>query len=339
MVNNGMNKPPVLKVDRGIMIAWKKECYRSSATAHTFGLTLAFIPGTSEQKGFSKFIAYINSMIKTFLLLRREKPRSVFCLNQPPFLPLVCFLYTKFTVGNLILDFHSGALTKWYWKPFQPLYRYLVRRSSFILCHNRQDGAKITKWGGRSIHLLSLPEERFQGISYRPREGRPLIFFICSFAKDEIIEPALNAMFACTEIDFIISGNYRKYGLVPADLPDNVSFAGFIDYQKYLATMAQSTAILTLSNRRHIMQMAVEEALTIGTPVVTNNSPAIMEVLGDGAVYLNELESPFISSGLRYAVKNHEHLASAMINSKNIQFSRIADELATAKSISPSLFI
>lgn len=146
-------------------------------------------------------------------------------------------------------------------------------------------------------------------------------------------------MRACTEMDFIISGNYRKYGLDPALMPDNVSLAGFMEYQDYLATMAQATAILTLSSRNHIMQMAVHEALTIGVPVVTNNSPAIMEVLDNGGVFVEEIESHAIASGLRYAVENHERLAAAMIEAKNNYFLRIAEELETAKSICPNLFV
>jgi glycosyltransferase involved in cell wall biosynthesis len=330
-------KPPVLHLADGLMIAWKSECYRSSATARTFGVPLHLMPGSTKANKWRKVLSYPGLMARTLRLLMRERPRTVLCLNLPPFLPLACALYALVFRAHLLMDFHSGALTKAAWMPFMPLYRLWTRRAPFTICHNRADGAVIAGWGGRPVYLLSLPQEEFFDVTYRPRQGKPLMLLSCSFAEDEPVRLALEAMRACPEYDFLISGNYKKRGIDPARESDHIHFAGFMEYRRYLETMAEATAIITLSDRPHIMQMAVHEALTMGTPVVTNESAVLREVLGEGGVFA-ELEVAALAAAFRTAVRDHELLASAMKISKQRAFSKVAGELAMVCAVHSSLF-
>ncbi|MGO4852945.1 glycosyltransferase [Phaeovulum sp. W22_SRMD_FR3] len=332
-----LTEPPVAPLAGGLMITWKRECYRSMATSRSLGVPLELISRGRPGGKLAKAWGYVRNIGATISCLMRRRPKAVICLNQPPFLPMVCALYCKLTGAPLILDFHSGALTIPYWRPFVPFYRRLVRKAPFTLVHNRFDGEVMAEWGGRPIHMIALPQSEFPGVRYAPRAGRPLIFFVCSFAEDEPIDIALNAMRAMPEVDFVISGNYRKRGLSPDQMPANIRLAGFMDYADYLATMAEASAMLTLSTRAHIMQMAVHEAMTIGTPVVTNTSSTLEEVLGAGGI-LTEIDAPSLVAAMRQAIERQAELAAGMAAAKPRVWQQIADELAALRRGRADLF-
>ncbi|MCV9965917.1 glycosyltransferase [Pararhizobium sp. BT-229] len=333
-IGNFKNAPTAPLAD-GVMIAWKKECFRSSATASTFHVSLELISKDTGKGRIAKARGYLANMTETISVLRRRRPRTVICLNQPPFLPMICHFYALLTGGRVIMDFHSGAITKGIWRPFLPYYRHLVRAAPFTICHNRFDGQHVSRWGGRPLHLIALPQVRFGDITYTPRREKPLFFFVCSFAADEPVDLTIEAMRKCPEFDFIVSGNYRKRKLDPAAMPSNVRLAGFMDYSEYLQTMAQATAMLTLSDRPHIMQMAVHEALTIGVPVVTNESPTLREVLGNAGVFTPIAPNSLVEA-FHEAVNRHADLAESAGSAKYAIWARTEEELDSLRRNAPA---
>lgn len=321
--------PPVLRLEGAVMIAWAKESYRSTATARTFGAKIFLIPGTERKGPIAKLGAYVANARKTLAILRCEKPRIIFCINLPVVLPLVCTAYAIFSHSRVVMDFHSGALSSRKWRYFTFAYRWIARRAPFTICHNRVDGDVVASWGAHVVHLLTLPQGEFPGHARRRRPGRPLFFFSCSFASDEPIALAIAAMASCPEYDFVISGNYRKHGLDQSAMPSNVALAGFMPYDDYLKTMAESTAVLTLSTRQHIMQMAVHEAITIEIPVIANDSAVLREVLGDAAVFCS-LSKESLATAFHTAADRHLALATRIRNAKFRAFAHITQELEQA---------
>lgn len=330
--------PPVAPLKSGLMIAWKGECYRSAATARSFAVPLELISRSHGRGKLSKLLAYVRNAAATMSVLSRNQVSTIICLNQPPFLPLICSLWAVFNGSQIVMDFHSGALTKRRWRIFTPFYRRAVRKAPFTLVHNRFDGEIIQRWGGRPVHLIAMPQVGFSGIERRARQGRPMIFFVCSFAPDEPVGIAVEAMKACPDYDFIISGDFRKQMIRPNDMPKNVQLAGFMKYNYYLDAMARASAVLTLSDRPHIMQMAVHEALTLGTPVITNISLTLHEVLGDGGVQTT-LEVVPLAIAMRKAVEEAMHLESGMQDAKANAWYKVANEMQRAVKLSPDMFM
>lgn len=235
------------------------------------------------------------------------------------------------------MDFHSGALTKAQWKPFIPFLKYMARTSPFTICHNRSDGQVLSNWGARVMHLLTLPQDRFVGHVRSIKKGRPLFLFACSFAEDEPVDMAIDAMRQCEDYDFVISGNYRKRGLIPSELPSHIQLAGFMAYEDYIRTMSEAYAVITLSDRPHIMQMAVHEAITLGTPVVTNKSPALEEVLGEGGMYC-DLDAASLSTCIHLAVSQIEYRSVEIGKAKERAFEAVDRELEAMNAASPMIF-
>lgn len=321
-----MLQAPGIHLDRAVVMAWNRECYRSLATSRLFDAELKLVRMKKPYKGWKTIFSYPTRAVESFSFLISRKPRVIFCHNQPAILPIICWIYAVFTRATVIMDFHSGALSDPVWRRFLPFYKMLARRAPFTICHNRIDGAVVESWGVRVAYFISVPQERFGELTYAPRSGRPLFLFSCSFNADEPVEVTFEAMRQCPDYDFVVSGNYKKYGVDPATMPANIRLAGFMDYDDYLKTMAESCALITLSDRAHIMQMAVHEAITLGTPVVTNKSPTLEEVLGDGAVYC-DLTVPSLVAGLHEAVETAPAKAEAMKRAKVNAFRHLGEEV------------
>lgn len=339
MATTDETSAPTLHIPGGLAIAWKRECYRTTITSRTFGMQLALIQHTRGPSKISKLIGYLKNFSHTVFVLAQTRPKLVICMNLPPFLPIICAIYGIMYRRPVVMDFHSGALSSQKWRLFRPFYKWLARRSPFTLAHNRYDGVEIASWGACVVHLLSLPQSAFPGVTRERKAGRPQILFACSFAPDEPIEIALRAMRNSPEIDFIVSGNYSKAGLTEETVPGNVKLAGFMNYETYIRTMSESTAILTLSTRPHIMQMAVEEALTMGIPVIANESPTLEEAVGSGGI-LVPIEEDALAKAFDQAVNRFEQLSSQIAAAKVLIWSKNKDELILAKNkIAPLLII
>ena len=305
-----MRESPTLRLENSILIAWQSDCYRASATARTFEADLLLLPCIANNL-ICKPLSYIKCMIITLVHLVKRHPDYILCVNLPVFLPLACHVYVIISGSKVIMDFHSGALTKRIWRLFLPYYKYLARHSPFTICHNRSDNLIIQSWGGRTVLLMALPKKEFPGVIYKPTQARPLFLFVCSFAPDEPVEMVIRAMKACPEFDFIISGNFKKRNINPDSLPSNITLPGYMNYEDYIGVMAKATAVITLSTRKHIMQMAIHEALTLGVPVITNESPTLREVLGDGGIFIN-LDCASLHEAINKAVLYHSDLMSAI---------------------------
>lgn len=327
-----VTSPPVAALRDGLFIAWKNDCFRSRSTARTFGCPIELLGAGAGSPG-----RYVQLIAATWRLLRRRRPRTVICLNQPPMLPLVCGIWAWLHGGRVIQDFHSGAFSHGRWRVFRPMYRWMTRHSPVTLAHNRDDAARLKAWNASTALLLTLPGLPDPSLAVEPAAGRPRLLFVCTFAADEPVHSALRAFAACPEADFWVTGNFRKAGLVPDQVPPNVRLLGFVDYPAYLQAMATSTAVITLSDRPHIMQMAVEEAITMGLPVLTNRSPTLEEALGDAGVFV-ALSPEAIAAGVRELLARRDPLRHAAQGARQRCWQAVQSELQRLRKRCPEMF-
>ena len=328
------SEPPVATLSAGLFVAWKADCFRSRATARTFGVPIVLLGS-----GGGRLVRYAQLMRQTWRVLGERRPRTILCLNQPPMLPMLCWLWALGHGATVVQDFHSGALTHRYWRPFRPIYWLMARVSPFTIAHNRLDASRLQRWGAGVSVLLTLPgPASAEKASERTQtNGRPRFLFVCTFASDEPVDAALQAFAARPEADFWVTGNFRKAGLDPATQPPNVRLLGFIDYAEYQQLMATSTAIITLSDRPHIMQMAVEEAITLGVPVLTNCSPTLEEALGDAGVFV-EPTAVGIAAGVSEVLARADVLTRSAREARARCWTVVENELGRLRARHPELF-
>jgi glycosyltransferase involved in cell wall biosynthesis len=229
-------------------------------------------------------VRYALSGLRTIALLARERPRLLAVLNQPLPLILIAAAYARLTRAKLVLDGHSKPFAAPPASLYARLYRWATRACAFTINHNDQDAATVQQWGGQSIVFEALPFAHTVDITI-PASAEPYVVCVCSFAADEPLEVILEAAKLLAPLSIRITGNWRKAGLSPQSFPPNLIPTGFLPTKAYYELLASAQAVITLSKRDWIMQMAVEEAMLLGVPVVTNFSPVLQKVLNDGAVF------------------------------------------------------
>jgi len=314
-----------------VYIAWKRECFRGLQSAHVFGLDLELIHPYPGRGRVRTLVRYMLSGAATIRLLSKRKPSTVAILNQPLPLVLVAWAYCRLTRARLILDGHSKVYEPTAPRWLQAIYRRVSRAPSLTLNHNSNDAARLEQWG--CPHLLveslpfTLPVQSLQPI----REKVPYVLVVCSFASDEPVDVILGAAKLLPDVAIRITGDFTKAGLVPAQFPPNVEPTGYLATQQYYDIFAGAAAIVTLSRRSWIMQMAIEEALLLGVPPVTNRSPVLESVLEDAGVFV-DLDPADLARGLRDVLTHNETYRAKIRNAGERQRSRIKRLLAEAES-------
>ena len=315
---------------RRIYIAWKSECFRGLQSAHVFGLELVLIK-PMRGRGLLRTIArYVVSGLMTIRVLVERRPTTLGTLNQPLPLALIGWIYSRLTGAKLILDGHSKVYDERAPKWQQALYRRISRDAYLTLNHNRQDAAVLERWGARGVLLETLPFA-LPVPEVRPAtSSQPYVLVVCSFAADEPIDVLLDAARLTPELHIKMTGDFTKAGLKREDFPPNVEPTGFLSTQDYYDTFAGAAAIVTLSTRNWIMQMAVGEALLLGVPVVTNKAPILQAVIADGGVFV-DLTAEDLARGVREVIGQNKLYKQRVKVAGEAQRERVRARLANAE--------
>lgn len=318
---------PKLPLSRSMMISWKAECYRSTATAELFQAQTFFLPLPFRGNVLKVAIAYILNSIRTIGIITYLRPRYIISINLPVVLLFICFVVGSVFKAKLLVDFHSGALSSPLWRRFTWIYRYICSRS-LTICHNHDDAAVVRSWGGETFIIPCIPTHIERQLSSSLDFQTPYFMYSCTFSSDDPFEVALSVFSKYPNARFYVTGNYMKQGLKISDYAENVFFTGFLKYQDYLDLMQNCIAVITLSTRSHIMQMAAEEALSLNIPLVTNESVVLRTVFGQSAVYCSADFSDLLEK-IDEAFKGHETMRVASLEAKSRAWSGINAELTS----------
>jgi glycosyltransferase involved in cell wall biosynthesis len=321
----------------GLMITWARECFRSSATGLALGIPVHYVWPHDGRSQLDKVWRYLKSSIETFRIILRDRPEVVVVHNLPVFVLISAMAARLVGRHEIVLDFHSGAFTHPFWSRFRRVYGQAIRAAPFVLAHNFFDGAEIAAQSGYPIHLVCLPRD-FPDVPWRSPPARPKIMVVCSFKPDEPIDKIFAMARVCPTVHFGVTGNYAKRGLTTQDAPENVTLWGFLDRAAYLREMASATAVLTLSDRPNIMQMAIEEAVSLGVPVVTNRSKTTEPVLEDGGVFC-DLTTESLAAAVTDACARAIPLRQAARRLKPSRIVEAQAELNAARRRRPDLFV
>ncbi len=294
-----------------VFAAWKPECHRSTMTARAFGLDLWLIAPLQGKATWRQLLRYALSTVITAWLLLTQRPRTLFILNQPMPLALVARVYSAVSGARLVLDSHSKAFAADQPALSRVLYRWIARGAWFNINHNRADAAAIEAIGAKSLLVPEIAGLLVFDADPAVVPKLPAVLAVCSFAKDEPVALLLASARALPDVTFYFTGNWRISPEMQGALPANVVTLGFVARETYLTYAARVSAVVTLSIRADIMQMAAEEALCLGTPIVTNHSPILEEVFTRGTVFTT-LEADALAAAIRRALDGYDALATGM---------------------------
>ncbi len=302
-----------------IFIAWKKSCTRSENIAKHFGAQNIFIcPFDSDRKVINKIARYIVSVFITFYSLFKNKPDIIFSLNQPPFLIITVYIYSKIFKAKFVLDSHSAAFNdpKWAW--FKFFYGIIASKAFFNINTNLYHKRIVESWGGRSFVIGDVPINFTKKYPlYSVSENSVAV--VASFMFDEPLEEVWQAAKLVPDIDFHITGNYKKANKkLLEDKPSNIILEGYLSRENYLSLLLACKAVVALTTRDYTMQMGGYEALSLEMPIVTSAWEILRESFGGGAIYVDNTPES-IASGIIRIIKNNENYKHQISNQRKIR--------------------
>ncbi len=310
-----------------IYVAWKSDCFRGRQSAHVLGCELVLIHPFRSRGSLATLWRYAVSSLQTIGCLAQRRPRVLAVVNQPLPLVLIAMAYAKLFGAALVLDGHSKVYDHSAPGWQKSVYRAITRQAALTLNHNEDDAQVVTAWGGKSILFETLCYVLPVAKVTAATAEKPFILCVCSFASDEPVDVILEAARQAPEVHIKVTGDYRKAKLTPETVPPNVELLGFVSVQDYYDQFAAAAAILTLSTRNWIMQMAVGEALLLTVPVVTNRSPVLERVLGEGGVFV-EIDGAEVAAGLREVLARNAEYRAKMEQARDQQRARVESRLA-----------
>jgi glycosyltransferase involved in cell wall biosynthesis len=251
---------------------------------------------------------YVAQSFKTWRILWRERPHTVFVMTPPVFACLAVLVYCRLVGAGYIIDAHSGAFLDPRWSGTLFLHRFFSRRARATLVTNEHLAAVVRDWGARAIIVPDVPVQ-FPDVPRGARAGGCTMTFVTTFAVDEPIREFLLAASGAPDITFHVTGNYRKYDpRVLALKPRNVEFTGFISRERYVGLLLDSDAIISLTTLDHTMQRAAYEAVYLGKPVITSNFGLLRQEFALGTVHV-DITAEAIRSGVEQMRDNIGRLA------------------------------
>lgn len=253
---------------------------------------------------------YTTGLLKTCRVLARERPALVCCQN--PSLVLSAFLVTigKAAGFRVCVDAHNVGLF-----PAEGQSPSLMRLSAFI--QRRAEITLVTNLGMRKVVLENrgrpfILQDRIPDIPKGPPlelEGAFNILFICSYAADEPYSLVFEAARRLDPgIHLYVTGNFRKRGIDPAGLGENVTLTGYIPEERYARMLGSVDATIDLTAREDCLVCGAYESLSVEKPQVLSDTQALRRYFCKGAVYTPHTVEGVLDS-IREVVRERDRLA------------------------------
>jgi len=293
-----------------VFITWLPYSRRSQTLAENFHAEPVYFRYLAGKKNVPKAILrYIIMTIHTILLVLRRRPKVVFVMNQPIFLPLT-LLFLHYLIGvEYVIDSHSGLFNKPQWKWSLPIMKYAYRHSLFSIVTNQSHRKLTESWGAKIwvLGALSVGDEPVE--PFRRPEGSCVVV-IGTFAADEPVEEIIEACRLLPEVHFFITGALKNADpeLVKSP-PENVTFTDFQPRPKYVGLVQAMDAAMILVKNDDVMQMGAYEAMSWAVPIITSDWAVLRENFWRGTVFVDNSPGD-IARAVREVLDNLDHYRS-----------------------------
>jgi glycosyltransferase involved in cell wall biosynthesis len=317
-----------------VFIVWAPYSPRSENLSELLNASLFLISHKFKRKMYTP-IKYPLLFIRTFYILKKEKPDIVFLQTPPIFCPLSAIIYYQYLkrgkrkYNATIIDAHAKSFDK-PWSYFRTLNKLIMKRASFVIVNNAELQTEVFQnYGVRPILLTDrIPSfEKYKSSSTKEikqhehektyndssNNNKPLrIAVIASFASDEPLGQVLKAASTLPWVEFYITGDKsladRKLFKIK---PQNVIFTGFMDYNNYLCLLEDVDSIMVLTNRSRTMLSGAYEALALEKPLIASNWDALKQYFNRGTIHIDN-SSKQIEEAINLIQINKEELAKDM---------------------------
>jgi glycosyltransferase involved in cell wall biosynthesis len=278
-----------------LAIAWSPHAPRAVSYAKWLDIPLFSIHYLMPRRPLIAPIKYMLQWVKTWLILLREHPATIYVQNSPPVAGLCVWLYCRMMGAAYVLDTHSPVLfsRKWGWS--RPLVRFLARRAAVNIVDQERFKNLFESWGAKTL-LLSFPPSAIPleaAGANGPSDALELAY-VGSFNRDEPVDIILSAAPDLPDVTFYLLGkkeHARREWLVNA--PPNVIFTGYLLGDEYWSRLQRSRAIISLTTYPHSLMAGAQEGLYIDKPLILSDQPTLREYFTQGTVFVENTPQAF----------------------------------------------
>jgi glycosyltransferase involved in cell wall biosynthesis len=270
-------------LSNSIWLVWQYQT-RNHSMSRELGVPLYEL--ISSKSGLRR---YVELTIKTLKIVKKEKPRVIFCQNPSIVLAFLCTLLFKSKKRKVIVDEHNAGLFPLDGKNrlLNIIANFIVRRADLVIVTNIALYDYCKKLGGEPIIVPDpLPELPTSEIA--PKKDVPFqIFFICTWASDEPIQEVMEACSYFSENDIKVLVTGKPKGMSQKETPACVQLTGFISKEDYFEYLMLSDAVVVLTKRENCLNCGAYEAVSAGKPGILSNTEALRTYFNKGFLYVD----------------------------------------------------
>lgn len=259
---------------------------RSKVFARELGIDLEFVEVTRRRGLLVAPYKYVAQAIRTVALLRRRRPRLLFVQSPPNLAVLAAAFYGRWSRAPYVVDAHSAAMLSPVWTRPRWLNRILFRRAAVTIVTDEHWAVWLESIGARSLVVRDIP-------TVFPRAEAPElgpgfhVLVVNTFDDDEPLDQVVEAARQTPDATFHVTGRIeRNPDKVPASVPPNLRFTGYLADADYYALMAAAGAVACFTTRDHTMQRGACEALSMGRPIITSDWDLLRTYFDRGTVHV-----------------------------------------------------
>lgn len=291
---------------RSLFLVWGPPSHgpRTTVFARRLGIEPVFVYSTTRRGRWIAPWKYGYQAVATVLLLLRRRPRVVFVQSPPSFASVVVWLLSSLLGIRFVIDAHSGALDTRVWITPAWLYRAVARAAVATIVTNEHHRDLVEAQGARALIIRDIPTE-FDVGDPPPLGDGFRVMAVSTFAPDEPVAELLAAAERLPGVSIHMTGDPRRPGFaMPAHRPDNVHLTGFVPDDQYYGLMHACDAVLCLTTRDHTMQRGACEALSMGVPIITSDTPLLRAYFRMGTVHVRN-DRDGIRRGIERMIEDH----------------------------------
>jgi len=290
-----------------IFLNWVSHCSRSDTLAAAFDADPFFVPYLQRKEILFVLLRYLCASFHTTALLLLKRPRIVFVVNQPVFLPILVYLLSFVLRFQYVVDSHSGLFNKKKWIWAQPLMKCVCKGSLFTMVTNQTHKEIVGRWGA-DVEIVGFVIVSDGNARRKNILSSQSVVVIGTFAEDEPILEILQAASSCPRVLFYVTGDYSKATEEVKELrPQNVRFTGFLEREEYISLVKSVDGAMILVTNDNTMQRGAYEAMSWGIPIITSGWPILRNTFPKGALFVSN-DAAGIAIGVGEFFRKKEHL-------------------------------
>lgn len=295
-----------------IWLTWEHH-RRSVELAQALGIDLFTVEVTA-----SRSIRYPVSIVRTVLILLRERPRIIFSPSPSLILIATLAILRPLLGFRIVCDLHNAGVDYVFdtRAALRSLARWSYRQVALAVVTNEELKKLIRPFVSDVAVLpdklpMLLPSALPTTLQAFPR---PYLVLVSTFAYDEPIEEVLKAFGQTAgSSTLFVTGKREKAGELLRYESQRIHFTGFLSQPEYDALISNADLVIDLSTLANCLVCGAYEALAAGVPTLLSESAAGREVFGPGGARFSCNTVDALTAALSQAVESLEDLKGKQV--------------------------